>query len=156
VTDDGPTRATRLDVAVRPSAAPAATVALVSALACAALVLAATSSTSNPAIFWFGVGAVLCGSLSIVLIISLLTVLRSGRSPLRWRRVGTWTACLGALTFVGIVLAAQGASEWCSQEGFRRASGFGQSVAVSPWPPGVKCTLTFEQDQAEVFWPINW
>lgn len=76
--------------------------------------------------------------------------------PRRWRRILLVILCVVVLAPVGLVLAGQGASNWCSSEGVRRSSGFGQELTISAWPPGVKCTLELDGDRTNVYWPIDW
>lgn len=78
------------------------------------------------------------------------------KPSLRWRRGLLVVLCLVLSAPVGLVLAAHGASNWCTSEGFRRASGFGQELTISAWPPGVRCTLELEGNQVDVYWPIDW
>lgn len=138
------------------STTPAVILTVVSAVCAILLTQAAISAEENPAIFWSGVSAVLCASLSIVLAGSIVAVRRSSRSGLRLRRVAAWTLGLFATTLVGIVVGGQGADSWCTNEGFRLSPGFGQSLSMSAWPPGVRCTLTYDGERSEVYWPVNW
>lgn len=80
-----------------------------------------------------------------------------GKDPSkRWRRVLLLSLCAVVLAPLGLVLAGQGASNWCTGEGFRRSSGFAQELTISAWPPGVKCTLEFDSDKTDIYWPIDW
>lgn len=76
--------------------------------------------------------------------------------PSRRRRVLLVILCVVMLAPVGLVLTAQGADSWCTGEGFRRSSAFGQELTMSAWPPGVRCTLEFDGDKTSVYWPIDW
>lgn len=75
---------------------------------------------------------------------------------MRSRRILLAAVSVVVLAPIGLVLAGQGASNWCSSEGFRRSSGFGQELTISAWPPGVKCTLDLDDDRIDVYWPIDW
>jgi len=74
----------------------------------------------------------------------------------RWRGFRRAIVWLVVLAPVVLVLAGQGADNWCASEGFRRSSGFGQELTISVWPPGVECTLEFDGTRTEVYWPIDW
>lgn len=145
------------DTQDEPSTVPSIVV-MVSSVMCAALLAwAAVSAEENPAKFWFGLGAVVSASLSVVVGAVLVAVGRSSRVQLSVRRVAAGTAAVSVIALVSIVVGGQGADQWCTNEGFSRSSqGAAESLSLSWWPPGVRCTLSYDGERTEVHWPVDW
>ena len=54
---------------------------------------------------------------------------------------------------VMVVMAAQGAQNWCQD--YRTFSNL--ELEPSAWPPGVRCSYDVPgHEPVEKFWPINW
>ena len=141
----------------RTSTTPAIVVAGASGVGAILLATAAASAEENTGVFWFGISAVLCGALSVVLVVAVIAVHKASRSLLTTRRVAALTFAMFLIALVGVVLGGQGADSWCTNEGFRRSPSLDhQALSLSAWPPGVQCTLNYDGERSEVYWPINW
>lgn len=139
-----------------PAKAPAAVVLVAATISAALLVRASITAETNPATFWFGLGAVSSASLALVVGWALVSVRQSSRPLPRAHRLAAWTAALGVVIAVGVVVVGQGADQWCTNEALRRSSqGAAQSLSLSGLPPGVRCTLTFDDSRVEVHWPFD-